>query len=382
MLYRRPMEDPPQMARVDSCASDIADEMARIASNSSVGLGSGAAIEAAECPICFEALCAAQVCVFTAGGRRSCRHFFHLSCAQRLQDHAPVCPMCRCGFDEVVALPDPEQDVTRWFNLVDRDGSGCLKREEVRDVFAATLDVDQSSLDQVIAARWDEWDSDQTGGITEDQLSRVLAFVQRALPGRRRREPPALTTDKGGWFDHFDERLRGTLNKQQMARALIKTLTSAVGTANHEEVRNNAGHSPPTPNHRKCGTIWRVYGRCSQMDRRASPERPSALRVGLVTPSLPTSPPRRHRSASERAAIWPMNSMDRCLVAPAMDAGRCMSTGVIGLGAILQRGAEGRKMEARGIWGRSSWTTRTLAVSWSPGTSAPPNSTLGPSWLT
>ena len=61
--------------------------------------------------------------------------------------------MCRCAFDEIEALPDPEEDVENWFRLVDTGGSGRLDRAAVRDVFAATLDVDQASLEELITAR-------------------------------------------------------------------------------------------------------------------------------------------------------------------------------------------------------------------------------------
>ena len=78
--------------------------------------------------------------------------------------------MCRCAFDEIEALPDPEQDVENWFRLVDTGGTGRLSKVEVRDVFAATLDVDQASLDEVIAARWNEWDTDGTGDIAKAKV--------------------------------------------------------------------------------------------------------------------------------------------------------------------------------------------------------------------
>jgi hypothetical protein len=67
-------------------------------------------------------------------------------------------------------------------------------------------------------------------------MSRMLTFVQRALPGRRFRPPPQLLEDQGGWFDYFDEKLSGCLNKDQLARAVIKTLGRNSGV-DHDEVR-------------------------------------------------------------------------------------------------------------------------------------------------
>jgi len=146
--------------------------------------------------------------------------------------------MCREGFDTIQNLPNPETDVSAWFRLVDVEGTGQLTKVEVRDVFAATLDVDQRSLDQLIEERWAEWDHDKAGHITESQISRMITFVSRALPGGTKGAPPDLQQDPGGWFDHFDHGLTGALSKDQMARAVIKSLGGNSGV-DHEDCRNN-----------------------------------------------------------------------------------------------------------------------------------------------
>ena len=57
--------------------------------------------ENAECAVCFEPLCAAPAAVFVRQSRssrrrrRTCSHFFHLTCAKDVAEHHRSCPVCR-----------------------------------------------------------------------------------------------------------------------------------------------------------------------------------------------------------------------------------------------------------------------------------------------
>jgi hypothetical protein len=124
-----------------------------------------------------------------------------------------------------------DDDPSSWFKLVDADNSGQLSKQELHEVFAATLDVDLGCLDELIKARWEEWDPDRTGsiGLAALKKHRLAAFIRRALPGRppaAEASAPPLSSDAGGWFDHWDAGLCGKLSKDEVARGLIKNFGS------------------------------------------------------------------------------------------------------------------------------------------------------------
>ena len=75
-------------------------------------------------------------------------------------------PICRAAYNAVKDLPSLEEDPRGWFQLVDADGSGRLSRQELYEVFAATLDVDLDCLDELISKRWAEWDGGNTVSCT------------------------------------------------------------------------------------------------------------------------------------------------------------------------------------------------------------------------
>eukprot|EP01065_Artemidia_motanka_P011765 TRINITY_DN1640_c0_g2_i1.p1 TRINITY_DN1640_c0_g2~~TRINITY_DN1640_c0_g2_i1.p1 ORF type:complete len:521 (+),score=110.97 TRINITY_DN1640_c0_g2_i1:64-1563(+) len=213
--------------------------------------GGDTAAQNAECAICFEDLCSEPVAVLLgANRRRACRHYYHLECskgivpivtrgygaemevasAQEAREcgREAVCPLCRSPFKSIVQMPDPFTDPKRWFALADLDGTGALKRDEVRDVLRATVACDEDALDKTICRKWSDWDVGSRGAIRFEDLQRLLQFVRENLPGRQQKgEAPFIGSDPLSWFEYWDQDGSGALSKDEVARALIKTFDQA-----------------------------------------------------------------------------------------------------------------------------------------------------------
>ena len=84
----------------------------------------------AECPICFEALCAAPVGVFVGtDNKRTSQHFFNLAAAREwLASGTGMCPLTRKRIASVLEVPDIRVDPEGWFKAVDMDGDQRLSR--------------------------------------------------------------------------------------------------------------------------------------------------------------------------------------------------------------------------------------------------------------
>ncbi len=192
--------------------------------------------ENAECPVCFEPLCAAPTAVFVsrAGGRRTCAHFFHLSCANDLARHLHLeCPICRVPFAAVKPVPNPRDDPNAWFAAVDANGDGKLSPAEVLEVLRAQLPCDWRAIERELRADlFRRWDPDGDGFIERREMTMpggLLDFVTTNFPRRasmdvaRDRKPPSLAAAPDEWFRFWDEDRSGTLDKDEVTRALIKT---------------------------------------------------------------------------------------------------------------------------------------------------------------
>eukprot|EP00755_Sulcionema_specki_P031063 Sspe_Gene.95836::Locus_68150_Transcript_1_1_Confidence_1.000_Length_1078::g.95836::m.95836 len=189
-------------------------------------LGGEAAIEHAECPICFEPQCIHPVAVFlNPSGRRLCQHYFHYQCVQALPDN--LCPMCRRPISEIRQLPDPIESTAEWFTLVDCAGDGRLSKKEVTAALKACLNVDESRVGPVVEEKWEQWDPNKSGYIERGDIHLALVFIKSHLPSRQDgKDVPVLQTDrasKQNWFDYWDRDASGSLSIDEMARALIKT---------------------------------------------------------------------------------------------------------------------------------------------------------------
>ena len=256
--------------------------------------------EHAECAVCFEALCDAPTAVFvaaTAGStRRTCAHYFHLACARSLRAREMRrCPVCRAPFDDALPVPDPRDDPGGWFAAVDANGDGKLSPGEVLEALKARVPCDWRRLERDVLPRaersrtkkktrralFDAWDPDGDGFIELREMvapGGLLEYVTReftkeravakALHEREKEplfattkarknenafsasdaEPPALARHPDAWFAHWDEDGSGTLDKEEVTRALVKTLRrererEEVSNQNQNHAQNRASYA-------------------------------------------------------------------------------------------------------------------------------------------
>jgi hypothetical protein len=192
--------------------------------------------ENAECAVCFDPLCAAPAAVFVRQSRssrrrrRTCSHFFHLTCAKDVAEHHRSCPVCRAPFQGVLPVPNPRDDPDAWFAAVDADGDGKLSPSEVVEVLRAQLPCDWRAIERQIVddGAFRRWDPDGDGFIERWEMVRpggLLDFVRRNFPrdASPRPPPPSLAAAPDRWFRHWDEDGDGTLDKDEVTRALVKT---------------------------------------------------------------------------------------------------------------------------------------------------------------
>ena len=198
------------------------------------------ASEFAECAICFFELHLFPVAVLRYQSKRSCAHYFHSSCASgyktsRERSHERVgCPICHKRFTEVKCLPDLLEDPRMWFQLCDTDLTGSLDKKEVLGGLLAVLPVEKSRLEKSINDGWSDWDSSGDGNIElkefidpENGLRNFLMknynVFKKSADNNHHKSVPSLDLDPRGWFDFWDYNKSGTLERIELARALIKT---------------------------------------------------------------------------------------------------------------------------------------------------------------
>jgi hypothetical protein len=181
------------------------------------------AIEKSECCICFDPLCS-KPCAMLFRQHRACLHYFHEECITQSQTQS--CPICRASYDRTVTLVDPLEEPDTWFDMIDKDGSGSLSHQEVLEGLKATIDIDWRRLEADIAALFRRWDKGGSGEITLDEFREgPLIYIER----RRDTSPdeeeiPDIASDPTGWFQFWDVDGNNSLQKDEVARALVKTL--------------------------------------------------------------------------------------------------------------------------------------------------------------
>ncbi|CAK9062827.1 Hypothetical protein SCF082_LOCUS32649 [Durusdinium trenchii] len=142
--------------------------------------------ELESCPICLDALCsqAQGVCV-DLEGQRSCAHFFHLRCLERVE--GPHCPQCRGRFFRRAPLPRPTEH--GWRQLVAPTG---LRRELAAGLRACV----ELPPDEVEALLSNYADDDFLSG---EQMYEILKSVQDYVPDLADPEPKVCKEEpKGG----------------------------------------------------------------------------------------------------------------------------------------------------------------------------------------
>ena len=136
-----------------------------------------------------------------------------------------VCPMCRSEYKSFVQMPNPMDNAEKWFQLVDADASGNLTCEEIVDVVRATCNISEDSAEELIQGKLAKWDKDHSKGIEWNEFPGLLRFVFSNLPENALTSPPYMLAPGGkvAWFEYWDEDTSGALDKDEVARALIKT---------------------------------------------------------------------------------------------------------------------------------------------------------------
>jgi len=231
----------------------------------------GQALRHAECPICFEPLASGPVGVFLAGGGRVSNHFFNLDAAQEwLRSGNGHCPLTRLPISSVLAVPDLRADLQAWWRVVDVNGDGRLSRHELIEALKAQLPIDAEKLDEALADGshwlWEQWDKDRSGFIERAEAPGLVAFVQQvfASSGGGKGPIPDMARDKLGWYNYWDEDNSGSLEKEEVVRALAKTLGLSTSPARVQQMRSTVD------------AIWAVF----DADGSQSIERDEFLRPG------------------------------------------------------------------------------------------------------
>lgn len=195
--------------------------------------------KAFECPVCFFELFKFPAGVIRLHSRRCCGHYFHKDCAQFLlkskkgTGRPAMCPTCGVTFSEVKPMPDLANDPRDWFAVCDVDFGGELDAYEVVEALGCVLPVNRKKLEKNVKAHWREWDPDGDGTITlqefirpgnglKDWLMNNLNLLRADL-ALKANTIPSIDRNPREWFHYWDRDASGTLEKDEVVRALIRT---------------------------------------------------------------------------------------------------------------------------------------------------------------
>jgi Ca2+-binding EF-hand superfamily protein len=197
-----------------------------------------------ECSVCFFELFRLPVGILRYHSRRSCGHYFHTECAQFLMKKNketldgsyadPVCPLCAAKFTEVKTLPDVIKDPRAWFQMCDADLGGTLDKQEVMSGLGAVLPVERDKLERAIDQNWSTWDETGDGSIALDEFSApkkgLREFIVKNFFALKKdsivlkpADIPDLANAPLQWFEYWDRDGSGTLERDELIRAMVKT---------------------------------------------------------------------------------------------------------------------------------------------------------------
>jgi len=192
-----------------------------------------------ECPVCFFELYKYPSGVIRLHSRRSCCHYMHYECAQYLLKSAKgsskhgICPLCGADFAEVKPMPSLASEPREWFSTVDLDYGGELDQVEVIEALGCVLPLDRHKLDKHVKAHWHEWDPDGDGTITLHEFCLPQRGLRDWIMGNvtllKADHPPlpidvpVLDMQPREWFQFWDRNANGTLERDELVRALIRT---------------------------------------------------------------------------------------------------------------------------------------------------------------
>lgn len=201
----------------------------------------------AECAICFEPLNGAPVGVFLdAAGKRVSNHYYNLEAARSwLATGNGMDPLTRSPISSVKPVPDVRNDPDGWFSVVDMNGDGRLSRAEAIEAIKAQYPVDVAALDAAVTDpnnwMWQQWDADRSGYLERRELlakDGLVASVRDMFAAKPRGGIPDMRSNKQAWYEYFDEDRSGSLEQEEVVRALIKTLHLSSDQARVAEMRN------------------------------------------------------------------------------------------------------------------------------------------------
>lgn len=205
------------------------------------------------CPICCVASLSeggGGVSVLMKGGRRACRHYMHTTCLPTApnSEDGYKCPMCEQPYDSTVVMPDPREDPSLWFHLVDFDGSGSLSKQEVVEAVKSTISCNWKQLEEQLndvydvegnllreESLWRRWDTDDSGALSCEEFiasGGLLDFVLTNYPIPEVRPMPMLIADDHAsyrkFFEYWDSPENGgngdgKWEKREIRRALKKS---------------------------------------------------------------------------------------------------------------------------------------------------------------
>jgi Ca2+-binding EF-hand superfamily protein len=203
------------------------------------------AIDHAECTICYDEMASRKCAVLLSANRkRACRHFLHEDCGKNLFDNnRRTCPICRAPFAFVSAVPSFDENPKLWFECVDADGNGALSKVEVLEVLKALFALDNKALEKNVDTLWTRWDKDGSGEVDFQELcdkkTGLLVYVRSHFARLKQAPPPRLgLSTREEWFQYFDEDGNGSLGKEEIVRALIKSFRLSSDLRKVEEIRN------------------------------------------------------------------------------------------------------------------------------------------------
>lgn len=198
-----------------------------------------------ECGLCFERL-AGEECAALVGGKeqkRICTHLFHNKCIGQ----APAggrcgrCVLCNEVYSGLRVIP-PITEPVAWFKIMDVGQTGCLSKDEFYHGVLATFNIEPLPTKRQLDVVWDARGFSENGGATcKEILGRYGLIWMFQRTGERNAEAkhqvasavsqlhhvrmncPKFASDMAGWFCHWDSSETGTLEREEVARGLVRT---------------------------------------------------------------------------------------------------------------------------------------------------------------
>lgn len=153
------------------------------------------------------------------------------------------CPLCNEPFTDVAGLPPLGQDGVAFFELVRPSNDNGLSARDAKDLLKAVLWLDAVAVDELVDSRW-QGAVGHTGINCPSELLRLVRMAGSCAGRAAEADPPLLVDDPEGWFDFWAADV-GSLTRDTMVRALIKTL----GTSDEDRDELRATTS----------TLWDIF---------------------------------------------------------------------------------------------------------------------------